>query len=315
MNPSLAIVFPGQGSQSVGMLAELADAYPVVRETFQEASDAVDLNLWRLAQEGPEETLDRTEITQPVMLAAGTAVWRVWRSEGGPMPAFMAGHSLGEYTALVCAGALELHDASRLAQFRGRIMQEAVPAGTGAMAAVLGLDDAAIHRACSDYAGAEVLEPANFNSPGQVVVAGHASAVQRLVEHAREAGARKVIPVKISVPSHCSLMRDAAERLDVYLEQVALYPPKIPVLHNATVTSEHTVGGVRRALAEQVYSPVRWVETVQTFGASGVDKLVECGPGKVLAGLGRRIDKSMHAFAVNDPASLEQALAAVNAPA
>jgi [acyl-carrier-protein] S-malonyltransferase len=296
------------------MLADLAAAYPSVLDTFREASDAVELDLWRLAQEGPDETLDRTEMTQPVMLAAGAAVWRVWRGEGGPLPAFMAGHSLGEYTALVCAGSLELSDAVRLARFRGRTMQKAVPAGAGAMAAVLGLDDAAIRRACRRFADGQVLEPANFNSPGQVVVAGHASAVQRLIDNAREAGARKVIPVKISVPSHCSLMREAADRLDSYLGQVTIHPPKIPVLHNATVAAEHQVGGLRRVLAEQLYSPVRWAETIQAFAASGVDKLVECGPGKVLAGLNRRIDKSMQAFPVFDPAGLEQALAAVNAP-
>lgn len=304
----LAIVFPGQGSQSVGMLADLAAAYSSVGETFVEASDALGYDLWALLQNGPAEELNRTDRTQPAMLAAGVAVWRVWRELGGQKPALFAGHSLGEYTALVCAEALPFAEAVTLVAERGRLMQEAVPAGQGAMAAVLGLDDDAVRAACARAAQGDVVEAVNLNAPGQVVIAGAKAAVDRAIEELKAAGAKRALPLPVSVPSHCALMRPAAERLAVSLASAAIGTPKIPVLHNVDVKPAADADAIREKLVRQLYSPVQWVGTVQAMAEQGVGRIVECGPGRVLAGLVKRISKDIDALAVYDPATLEAAL-------
>lgn len=310
-NPKLAFLFPGQGSQSLGMLSALAAEFPLVAATFAEASETLGYDLWEVVEQGPEERLNRTEVTQPAMLAAGVAVWRVWRAQGGPLPAVMAGHSLGEYTALVCAEALAFADAVRLVADRGRFMQEAVPAGQGGMAAILGLEDEAVRRLCAETAGGEVLEAVNFNSPGQVVIAGTAAAVARAVERAGVAGAKRAVMLPVSVPSHCALMQPAAERLAMRLNEVVFRVPAIPVIHNVHVRAESDPRAIRDALLRQIASPVRWVETIQKMTADGVDQLVECGPGRVLAGLVKRIAREVHVWPVYDPATLRAALAAV----
>jgi [acyl-carrier-protein] S-malonyltransferase len=309
----LSFVFPGQGSQSVGMLADLAAAYPLVGDTFAEASAALGLDLWRLVQDGPADQLNLTHNTQPAMLAAGVAVWRVWQDQAGASPSFLAGHSLGEYTALVAAGAIDFADAVRLVAERGRLMQAAVPEGTGAMAAILGLDDDAVREACARAAGNEVVEAVNFNSPGQVVIAGHAGAVTRAVEAAKAMGAKRAVPLPVSVPSHCALMRPAAAQLAHRLATVPVRVPQIPVLHNVDGAAAPDAEAVRDRLARQLYSPVRWVETVQHLAHAGVATVVEAGPGKVLAGLVKRIDKNLEAAAVFDPASLAAALEVTHA--
>ena len=308
----LAMTFPGQGSQSVGMLGDLAAAFPLVRETFEEASDALGSDLWTLSQQGPAEELNRTENTQPAMLAADIAVWRVWNEQGGPEPMLLAGHSLGEYAALVAAGALEFADAVRLVRERGRLMQEAVPAGEGAMAAILGLDDDQVRAICAEAAQGEVAEAVNFNSPGQVVIAGDAAAIARAVELAKAAGAKRALPLDVSVPSHCALMRDAAQRLREVLQSVAVEAPRIPVLHNVTVEPAAEPDAIRDLLARQLHGPVRWVETVRAMREQGAEALVEAGPGKVLTGLCKRIDRQITALPVFDGASLEKALETIN---
>lgn len=307
----LAFLFPGQGSQSIGMLNELAADHPVVTDTFREASEALDLDLWRTVQEGPEETLNRTDTTQPALLAAGVAVWRVWESDG-PIPDQLAGHSLGEYTALTCAGALDFVDAVRLVRDRGHFMQEAVPAGTGAMAAVLGLDDEAVVDICRRAAEGDVVEAVNFNAPGQVVIAGATAAVERAVGLASEAGAKRAVQLPVSVPSHCALMRPAAERLAERLAAVDIRPPRIPVFHNVDVKHAETPEAIRDRLVRQLHSPVRWVETIRAIAAAGAGQFVECGPGKVLAGLNRRIDRNLPIQPVYDPATLSKALGSVD---
>lgn len=304
---SLAFVFPGQGSQAVGMLSGLAEHYPVVTDTFAEASEALGFDLWKLVQDGPEDELNQTANTQPAMLAAGVAVWRTWQAEGGANPVIMAGHSLGEYSALVCAGSLGFADAAKLVADRGRFMQQAVPAGQGAMAAIIGLEDDGVRALCEQYAEGEVLSPVNFNSPGQVVIAGTASAVQRAVDGAKGAGAKRGLVLPVSVPSHCQLMHPAAENMAERLKSVDLKAPNIPVIHNFSVTSETDPEAIRQALVSQIEQPVRWVETIQAMAEQGVDKLVECGPGKVLVGLNKRIDKSMATWAVYDPDTLAAA--------
>lgn len=305
---SLAFVFPGQGSQAVGMLASLAASHATVGATFAEASGVLGYDLWQVTQQGPEERLNQTDVTQPAMLSAGVAVWRVWRERGGAMPALMAGHSLGEYTALVCAGALAFTDAVALVAERGRFMQEAVPAGQGAMAAILGLEDAQVVDVCHQAAQGQVVAAVNFNSPGQVVIAGQADAVARAIEGAKAAGAKRAVPLPVSVPSHCALMQPAAERLAGRLAAVAFKLPQIPVLHNVDVAAATDPAAIRDALVRQLYSPVRWVDTIRKMHAAGVELLVEGGPGKVLAGLNKRIVKEMQAAAVFDPASLEETL-------
>ncbi len=308
----LAMTFPGQGSQSVGMLGDLAAAFPLVRETFEEASDALGSDLWTLSQQGPAEELNRTENTQPAMLAADIAVWRVWNDQGGPEPMLLAGHSLGEYAALVAAGAMGFADAVRLVRERGRLMQQAVPAGEGAMAAILGLEDDQVRSICAEAAQGEVAEAVNFNSPGQVVIAGNAGAIARAVELAKAAGAKRALPLDVSVPSHCALMRDAAQRLREVLQSVTVEAPRIPVLHNVTVEPAGDPEAIRDLLARQLHGPVRWVETVRAMREQGAEALVEAGPGKVLTGLCKRIDRQITALPVFDGASLEKALETIN---
>jgi [acyl-carrier-protein] S-malonyltransferase len=307
---SIAIVFPGQGSQSVGMLAELANEWPQVQETFAEAGEALGYDLWALVQAGPDTDLNQTDKTQPAMLAAGVATWRVWQAAGGATPAYLAGHSLGEYSALVAAGAIDFTDAIKLVEKRGQLMQTAVPQGVGAMAAILGLDDEQVIKACDQAAQGEVVQAVNFNAPGQVVVAGARAAVERAAEAAKEAGAKRAVMLPVSVPSHCSLMQGAAEQLAQSLKEIEIRTPQIEVIHNADVTSHADADAIRDALAKQLYSPVRWVETVQFLSQAGVDSLVECGPGKVLAGLNKRIDRGMTALPVFDAKSLATALEA-----
>lgn len=305
---SYAFVFPGQGSQSVGMLADLAGAHDEVRDTFTEASDALGYDLWKLVQEGPEESLNSTERTQPALLAAGVAVWRVLVENGVKRPEVMAGHSLGEYSALVCAGALDFADAIRLVEFRGQAMQAAVPAGTGAMAAILGLDDDDVRAVCDASANGEVVSAVNYNAPGQVVIAGNREAVARAIEAAKAKGAKRAIELPVSVPSHCSLMQPAAEKMAERLRDTRINAPKIPVIHNVDVQVHDDPEEIRAALVAQLHSPVRWVETIEMMSDDGILSVAECGPGKVLAGLNRRIDKSMNVFPVFDVASLEKAL-------
>ncbi|MFP5381365.1 MAG: ACP S-malonyltransferase [Gammaproteobacteria bacterium] len=303
----LAFVFPGQGSQSVGMMQGLADR-PEVRFTFSEASDALGQDLWALASEGPADALNQTVNTQPAMLAADIAIWRVWQATGGPQPELLAGHSLGEYAALVAAGALDFTDAIRLVRFRAEAMQAAVPEGVGAMAAILGLDDDGVRAVCADAAAGEVVEAVNLNSPGQVVIAGNKAAVERAMTLAKERGAKRALPLPVSVPSHSSLMRPAAEQLRAHLQGVEIKAPTIRVLHNTDVQSHAAPEAIRDALAKQLHTPVRWVETVQALKAAGIERVIECGPGKVLAGLNKRIDDSLPAVALVDEASLAAAL-------
>lgn len=310
---SLAFVFPGQGSQAVGMLADLAAAEGQVKNTFAEASEALGYDLWKIVAEGPAEELNQTHITQPAMLSAGIAVWRIWQEKGGAAPAVVAGHSLGEYSALVAAGALGFADAVSLVAERGKLMQEAVPAGTGSMAAILGLDDAKVIEVCEQAAEGEVVSAVNFNANGQVVIAGQVAAVERAVGLAKEAGAKRAVVLPVSVPSHCALMKPAADKLAERLAGISISTPQIPVINNADVSKATDANAIRDALVRQLYSPVRWVETVQAMEGEGVDTLLECGPGKVLIGLNKRIVKGMNAMAVYDPATLESALAGLSA--
>jgi [acyl-carrier-protein] S-malonyltransferase len=310
---SFAAVFPGQGSQAIGMLGELSPAHPEVQQTFAEASVALGYDLWTLCQQGPEERLNSTQQTQPALLAAGVATWRVWKASGGADPSAMAGHSLGEYTALVCAGAMDFKSAIKLVEFRGLAMQEAVPAGQGAMAAIIGLDDDAVRAACAEAAQGEVVEAVNFNAPGQVVIAGQTAAVLRAGELCKAKGAKRALPLPVSAPSHCALMRPAAERLAAKLATMDIQPPRIPVLHNVDVSAHAEPDEIRAALKAQLHSPVRWVETVQKLARDGAVKQIEFGPGRVLAGLARRIDKTVEAYPVYDPTTLQAALAAAGA--
>lgn len=311
---SFAAVFPGQGSQSIGMLGELAAAHPEVQQAFTEASQALGYDLWALTQHGPEERLNSTQQTQPALLAAGVAAWRVWRAAGGRDPVAMAGHSLGEYTALVCAGAIDFKAAVKLVEFRGLSMQEAVPVGTGAMFVIIGLDDDAIRDACTEAAQGDVVEAVNFNAPGQVVIAGAKAAVERAGELCKAKGAKRALPLPVSTPSHCALMKPAAERLAQKLAALDIKTPRIPVFHNVDVSAHTDPDAIRAALKAQLYSPVRWVETVQKLVRDGMVKHVEFDTGKkVLTGLGKRIDKSVETYPVYDPATLQAALAAAGA--
>ena len=308
---SLAFVFPGQGAQSVGMLAELAAAYPLVRETFAEASEGAGADLWALSQSGPEAELNRTEHTQPALLAASVAAWGVWQQLGGAQPALLSGHSLGEYSALVCAGALSLRDGAALVAARGHLMQAAVPEGVGAMAAIIGGDDAQIAQVCADVAQGQVVAPANYNSPGQLVISGHAEAVDRVLAALAGTGVKRAIKLAVSVPSHCALMREAADRLGERMATIHWQLPVIPVIQNADARSFATVVEICRALQRQLYQPVRWTECVRALAAGGISEVVECGPGKVLSGLIRRIDKSLATHALGTPAELDAARAAL----
>lgn len=302
-----AIVFPGQGSQAVGMLADLGEQYEVVKQTFAEASDALGYDLWALVQDGPAEDLNQTFRTQPALLASSVAIWRVWQEQGLEQPANLAGHSLGEYSALVCAGVIDFKEAIKLVELRGRLMQEAVPAGTGAMYAIIGLDDEAIAKACEEAAQGEVVSPVNFNSPGQVVIAGSKDAVERAGALCKEAGAKRALPLPVSVPSHCALMKPAADKLAVALEEIEFNAPELPVINNVDVVAETDPAKIKDALVRQLYSPVRWTESVQLMSEQGVEKLLELGPGKVLTGLTKRIVKTLSGAAVNDTASLDAA--------
>ncbi|MBA2409143.1 MAG: ACP S-malonyltransferase [Gammaproteobacteria bacterium] len=306
--PLLGGVFPGQGAQSIGMLNALAQAYPMVRETFGEASDSLSFDLWSLVTDGPESELNRTQNTQPVMLAAGVSVWRVWQAVGGKAPVIMAGHSFGEYTALVCAGVLDFRAAVTLVRERGLLMQAAVKDRDGAMAAVLGLEDAQVADICAQAAKDLIVAPVNFNAPGQVVIAGDSAAVLRAMSLATEAGAKRVLRLAVSVPAHCTLMMPAAEALAPRLAEVPLRTPGIPVLHNVDVLHHEDADTIRVVLARQLYSPVRWAETIKSFAALGVNCVLEFGPGKVLTGLNKRIDKSLRCACIYDPQSLERAL-------
>jgi [acyl-carrier-protein] S-malonyltransferase len=303
----LAFLFPGQGSQAVGMLASLAETQPQVREAFIQASTVLGYDLWRLVQEGPADDLNHTDRTQPAMLAAGVAVWRVWRAAGGRCPDFMAGHSLGEYTAWVCAGAFEFGATVGLVADRGRYMLEAVPQNEGAMVAILGLSDEAVKSICQRAAQDQVVEAVNFNAPGQVVIAGHADAISRAVEYAQKAGA-KAVTLPVSIPSHCYLMEPAVVRLRQRLLELTIEAPSIPVVNNVDVAINDGPDTIRNALARQLDHPVRWVETIVWLKSQGVDTLVECGPGKILTGLTRRIDKNMVMLPVYDPDSFDKAL-------
>ncbi|QZA80816.1 ACP S-malonyltransferase [Deefgea piscis] len=307
---SLAFVFPGQGSQSIGMMNGWADL-AVVKATFDEASSVLGFDLWAMANEGPLEAINATVNTQPLMLTAGVAVWRAWQSQGGAMPAVMAGHSLGEYTALVAAEALSFGDALQLVRLRAEAMQEAVPAGTGAMAAVLGLSDELIIEACAEAAQGDVVQAVNFNSPGQVVIAGSKAAVERACEGCKARGAKRAMLLSVSVPSHCDLMKPAAEKLAAKLAVVEIHTPIVPVLHNADVAAYNNAEQIRDALVRQLYQPVRWVETIQKMAADGVTVVAECGPGKVLAGLTKRISSDLQGVALVDVASMDQLKSAV----
>ena len=303
-----AIVFPGQGSQSVGMMQGYASE-PLVEQTFREAGALVGVDYWSMVNAGPAESLNQTVNTQPVMLIAGVACWRVWQARGGAMPAYFAGHSLGEYSALVAAGSIRFEDAVPTVRLRAQAMQEAVPEGTGGIAAILGLDDAKLPELCAEAAQGEVLEPANLNSPGQVVIAGHRAAVERAMALAKEKGAKRAVMLPMSAPSHCSLMRPAAERLRARLAEIEVKKPAVPVIHNRSVEAYDDPARIRQALVEQLDHPVRWIEIVKFLAAHGVDRIVECGPGKVLTGLGKRIAPEVAGVALQDTAALEAALA------
>ena len=301
-----AMVFPGQGSQTVGMLAELAGNYPIVQETFKQASEVLGYDLWQLVQEGPAEELNKTWQTQPALLTASVAVYRVWQQKYPELkPEVMAGHSLGEYSALVCAGVLDFQDAVKLVELRGKLMQQAVPEGTGAMYAIIGLDNDAIINACKQAEQGEVVSAVNFNSPGQVVIAGAKAAVERAAALCKEAGAKRALPLAVSVPSHCALMKPAADQLSVSLESITLKEAGVSVLNNVDVKNEIEADAIRNALVRQLYSPVRWTETVEKMAQNGVEVLVEVGPGKVLNGLTKRIVDSLQAVSVNDVKSLD----------
>ena len=303
-----AFVFPGQGSQTVGMLADLAVENPQVEATFREASDALGYDLWQLVQQGPAEELNKTWQTQPALLAASVAIYRVWQSKNGPQPALMAGHSLGEYSALVCAGVLNFADAIKLVELRGKLMQEAVPEGTGAMQAIIGLDDESIRKACEESAQGQVVSPVNFNSPGQVVIAGNKEAVERAGAACKAAGAKRALPLPVSVPSHCALMKPAADKLAVELEKMTFNAPTISVVNNVDVQCETTPEAIRNALVRQLYSPVQWTKTVEFMASQGVEHLYEVGPGKVLTGLTKRIVDTLTASAINEPEAMKAAL-------
>jgi len=305
-----ALLFPGQGSQSVGMLAALAAADPVVDETFREAGAVLGYDLLQLVRQGPEAELNRTQRTQPALLAAAIAVWRVWRAGGSAAPQLLAGHSLGEYSALVAAEAIGFHDALKLVELRGELMQNAVPAGEGAMAAIIGLDDAAVEQVCARFPGPGALEPANFNAPGQVVVAGSRSGLDWLTEHAKDLGVRKLVPLQMSVPSHCSLMRTAAQQLGERLRQIEVRSPMLPVLHNVDAAARREPAQIREALVAQLHSPVRWSQTVNAMAQQGIAAYFECGPGKVLTNLNKRILNAGNYVALEEPEGIQKARAA-----
>lgn len=312
MSHSLALVFPGQGSQQLGMLGDLAAEHSIIEQTFSEASDALGFDLWKMVQQGPEADLNSTENTQPALLASSVALWRLWQQQGGETPAIVAGHSLGEYSALVCAGAIDFADGVKLVQLRGQLMQAAVPAGTGAMAAILGLADADVVAACAAAAQGDVVSAVNFNCPGQVVIAGQKEAVARGVEACKEAGAKRAVELPVSVPSHCELMRPAAEKLGEALAAIDVRMPVISLVHNVNAATAQDAAELRDLLVRQLYSPVRWTESVLAMQATGVETLVECGPGKVLSGLNKKVDRALNVANIGDVAGLAKALELLN---
>lgn len=307
---NLAFLFPGQGSQKPGMLLDIAEKYPQIQTTFEQASDALSDDLYGLLVNGDAEAMSLTANTQPLLLTAGVALWRIWQENNGEAPVLMSGHSLGEYTALACSGALSFEDAVRAVRFRGQAMQRAVPAGTGAMAAVIGLDDEGVVQVCEQAAQGEVIEAVNFNAPGQVVIAGAASAVERALPLLKEAGAKRALPLPVSAPFHCALMRPAADELTDFMSDIEFSKPSCPIVQNVSVQPETDPARIKQQVLQQTYSPVRWTQTVEFLIAAGCDRSVECGPGAVLAGLAKRIDKSMSTQALGDLASLEQGLQA-----
>jgi len=307
-NSKIAFVFPGQGSQAVGMLGDLAMDYPQIKDTFSEASEALGRDLWALSQDGPVADLNLTENTQPLVLTAGVAMWRVLQHKLGVQPSFMAGHSLGEYTALVCSGALDFVEAVKLVEKRAQYMQQAVPKGVGSMAAILGVELEALIKICDIAAEGEVVAPVNLNAPGQIVIAGNIAAVERAMVASKDAGAKRALPLPVSVPSHCSLMNPAAERLTDTLATIEVSTPSVPVVHNTDVESHQIVADIKLALAKQLYTPVRWIETIESFAASGVDTVIECGPGKVLSGLTKRINKELTGYSTGDVRSFDKTM-------
>ena len=309
MSQPLALIFPGQGSQQRGMLRELAERYSVVRTTFEEASDALGYDLWKIVQEGPEASLNATACTQPALLTSSIAVWRVWQELEGPRPSVMSGHSLGEYSAMVCAGVMGFAEGVKLVRLRGDAMQDAVPEGEGAMAAILGLEDTAVETACEKAAQGDVVSAVNYNAPGQVVIAGAKSAVERAIAQCQAAGAKRAMPLPVSVPSHCALMKPAAARLSAAISEIDLRAPRYSVIQNVDAQAHADVETLRTRLIEQLYQPVRWSACVETMHAQGVHTFIECGPGKVLTGLNKRIVRGSKGLAVNDPDSLDAALA------
>lgn len=308
---NLAFVFPGQGSQSVGMLQDLATEHSEVKQVFERASDALGKDLWALVQTSESE-LNQTHNTQPAMLAAGFAIWTVWCKQSSVRPDWVAGHSLGEYTALVCSGAMEFEDAIRLVALRGQLMQEAVPAGTGAMAAILGLEDHQVVKVCTESAENQIVSAVNFNAPGQVVIAGHSAAVERAIVAAKAKGAKRAVLLPVSVPSHCALMQSAAEKLDTHLQQTAIVMPKMTLIHNVDVASHSAPEVIRNALKEQLYRPVHWVDSIKFMHNQGVTRFVECGPGKVLVGLNKRIVKDAQHYTIYNPETLQDVLERLN---
>jgi len=306
----LAFVFPGQGSQHLGMLAQLAENESIIIDTFKEASEVLGYDLWDLVQNGPEESLGKTEITQPALLTASYAMWQLWKEKGGVLPELMAGHSLGEYSALVCAGSLKFQDAVKLVEMRGQFMQAAVPQGEGSMAAIIGLDDALVIEACAEAAAAEqqVVEAVNFNSPGQVVIAGNKVAVERAMVLVKEKGAKRALPLAVSAPSHCALMKPAAAKLALELTRIEIQAPNIPVIQNVTAATELNPDQIRQNLIEQLYRPVLWTDSIKYLVAKDITRTVECGPGKVLSGLNKRIQKGLIAGAINDMSNLDAEL-------
>lgn len=300
----VAFVFPGQGSQSIGMLAEMATTYPLVEANFAEASTVLGFDLWQLTQQGPETELNKTEFTQVALLAASVALWRIWQAKNGTQPVLLAGHSLGEYSALVCANALDFAVAIKLVQQRGQFMQQAVVPGAGNMVAIIGLTDTQVQQVCKQAAEGEVVIPANFNSPGQVIISGNAKAVQRASELAKESGARRVVPLPVSVPSHCALMQPAADALARVLENVAIALPQIPCINNVNISIENETQNIKAALVQQLISPVHWVKTIEKMMVMGITHVVECGPGRVLTALNKRIDKNCYYTTLNSPENL-----------
>ncbi|WP_444928107.1 ACP S-malonyltransferase [Microbulbifer sp. TRSA002] len=309
-NAALAFVFPGQGSQKIGMLSEIAQEAPEIQATFAEASNVLGYDLWDLCQNGEQEAINLTQRTQPLLLTSSVALYRMWRSRGGAQPAFMAGHSLGEWSALVCSGVLAFKDAVHLVRERGRLMQEAVPVGEGAMAAIIGLDDAAVEEACAASAESEIVAAVNYNSPGQIVIAGSSAAVQRAIEACKAAGAKKAMSLPVSAPFHTELMRPAAEKLTPQIEATEFNAPEIPIVHNVHAELEADPEKIKTLMIEQVYRPVRWTACAQKIIGSGVEQMVECGPGKVLSGLIKRVDRSVSCHAIDSPSNFNEALRA-----